>query len=116
MNNKAFPEGSIAEGYIAEECLTFCSMYLNDIETQFDRVERNYERRKEETKESLSMFSGNSRLMGKGVYDYLEEKTWKPMHSYILKNCDEVLPFIRYFNIPYYSMHVCLLCRENVRL
>ncbi|WMV33085.1 hypothetical protein MTR67_026470 [Solanum verrucosum] len=28
VRNKARPEGSIAEGYIIDECLTFCSMFL----------------------------------------------------------------------------------------
>ncbi|KAK5793831.1 hypothetical protein PVK06_034990 [Gossypium arboreum] len=29
--NKRYPEGSIAEGYLAEECMTFCSRYLEDV-------------------------------------------------------------------------------------
>ncbi|KAG8371533.1 hypothetical protein BUALT_Bualt13G0097800 [Buddleja alternifolia] len=95
VGNKAFPEGSMAEGYIAEECLTFCSMYLNDIETQFNKAERNYERHRGRSREGLSVFSENSRLVGKGVYDYLDEKSWKQVHSYVLKNCDEVLTFMR---------------------
>ncbi|XP_040994337.1 uncharacterized protein LOC121240879 [Juglans microcarpa x Juglans regia] len=33
VKNKTRPEGSIAEAYIHVECLTFCSMYLDDIET-----------------------------------------------------------------------------------
>ena len=28
VKNKARPEGSIAEGYISEECLTFCSRFF----------------------------------------------------------------------------------------
>ncbi|XP_038987114.1 uncharacterized protein LOC120112307 isoform X2 [Phoenix dactylifera] len=36
-----FPEGSIAEAYISKESTTFCSMYLNGIETVFNREERN---------------------------------------------------------------------------
>ena len=39
--NMARPEGSIAEGYVAEEALTFCSMYLQDVQTRFNRPERN---------------------------------------------------------------------------
>ncbi|XP_042962362.1 uncharacterized protein LOC122296625 [Carya illinoinensis] len=39
VRNKARPEGSIAEAYVHVECLTFCSMYLNDIETKYQRVE-----------------------------------------------------------------------------
>jgi len=38
--NKARPEGSIAECYLVDECLTFCSMYLRDIETRWNRKER----------------------------------------------------------------------------
>ncbi|KAH7851746.1 hypothetical protein Vadar_016029 [Vaccinium darrowii] len=41
VSNKAHPEGSIAEAYISKECTTFCSMYLNGVETVFNREERN---------------------------------------------------------------------------
>ena len=37
----ARPEGLIAETYIVNETLTFCSMYLSGIETRFNRLERN---------------------------------------------------------------------------
>jgi hypothetical protein len=41
VSNRARPEGSIAEAYIAEECLTFCSRYMEDVETRFNRAPRN---------------------------------------------------------------------------
>ncbi|KAG8373557.1 hypothetical protein BUALT_Bualt11G0036900 [Buddleja alternifolia] len=69
-------------------------MYLNDIKTQFNKAERNYERHRGRSRERLSVFSENSRLVGKGVYDYLDEKSWKQVHSYVLKNCDKVLTFM----------------------
>ncbi|KAL3820132.1 hypothetical protein ACJIZ3_006037 [Penstemon smallii] len=94
VNNKAFSEGSKAEGYIVEECLTFCSMYLDDIETQYNKVERNYESCGEKSQQKLEVFSEAPRLLGKGVYKYIDSESWKQAHSYILKNCDEVLPFI----------------------
>lgn len=40
MRNRAYPEGSIAEGYLAEECLTFCSRFLEGT-TRFTRQSRN---------------------------------------------------------------------------
>ena len=43
MRNKNRPEGSIVEGYLAEECMTFCSRYLGGIETRFNRVGRNFD-------------------------------------------------------------------------
>ncbi|KAK3206791.1 hypothetical protein Dsin_020837 [Dipteronia sinensis] len=41
VKNKARPEGSIAEAYIVNESLTFCSIYLDSIETKFNRIQRN---------------------------------------------------------------------------
>ncbi|KAK2355206.1 hypothetical protein QL285_092635 [Trifolium repens] len=42
VRNRNYPEGSIAEGYIANECLTFCSRYLSDsVETKFNKPPRN---------------------------------------------------------------------------
>jgi len=37
VRNKAYPEGSIAEGYILKECLTFCSKFL-DVDTKLNLV------------------------------------------------------------------------------
>ncbi|KAJ9567086.1 hypothetical protein OSB04_003052 [Centaurea solstitialis] len=50
VRNKARPVGSIAEGYVAEEALTFCSMYLQDVQTKFNRPERNEDIIVEKTK------------------------------------------------------------------
>ncbi|XP_071700593.1 uncharacterized protein [Rutidosis leptorrhynchoides] len=44
VKNNARPEGCIAERYLDNECLTFCSMYLNDVESAFNMTERNNER------------------------------------------------------------------------
>ncbi|KAJ0960359.1 hypothetical protein J5N97_001809 [Dioscorea zingiberensis] len=43
VKNKARPEGSIAEAYIVQECMHFCSRYLHETETRLNRVQRNYE-------------------------------------------------------------------------
>ncbi|KAL8155617.1 hypothetical protein AgCh_000853 [Apium graveolens] len=34
VQNQSKPEGSIAEGYLADECLTFCARFLNDSENK----------------------------------------------------------------------------------
>ncbi|GJS96204.1 hypothetical protein Tco_0803172 [Tanacetum coccineum] len=41
VRNKAKPEGLIAEGYVAEEALTFSSHYFWDVTTKFNRPDRN---------------------------------------------------------------------------
>jgi hypothetical protein len=39
--NRSRPEGSIAEAYVADECLAFCSKYLDDLDTRFNQEPRN---------------------------------------------------------------------------
>ncbi|KAL0313442.1 UNVERIFIED_CONTAM: hypothetical protein Sradi_5743500 [Sesamum radiatum] len=68
VTNNAFLEESMAEGYIAEECLTFCSMYLSDIQTQFNKVERNYEKWSGKSQQGLFVLSKYTRLIEKGEH------------------------------------------------
>ena len=42
VRNKTYPEDSIAEGYLAEECTTFCSIYLNNVETKYNHTDRKF--------------------------------------------------------------------------
>ena len=44
VTNRARPEGSITEAYIVKECITFCAMYVDGIETVHNRPERNENR------------------------------------------------------------------------
>ena len=60
VRNKARPEGCIVEGYVAEEALSFCSMYLRDVQTQFNRPERNEDVVIEKTK--FWMFKSKCRM------------------------------------------------------
>ena len=43
VHNKSRPKGSIAKGYLADECLVFCSHYLQNVDTRLTREERNYD-------------------------------------------------------------------------
>ncbi|XP_042972744.1 uncharacterized protein LOC122304538 [Carya illinoinensis] len=70
VRNRARPEGSIAKAYVHLECLTFCSMYLHDIETKYNREERNSDvgigSTEEGNRASLSVFSQKVRPLGTG--------------------------------------------------
>ena len=59
MRNKAQPEGSITEAYIDYKCVTFMSMYLEDIKTRFNREERNYGGENEQDGSKHSIFNKN---------------------------------------------------------
>ena len=39
VRNKAIPEGSIAEGYIVQEAMTFSSQYLRGVQSKFSMRE-----------------------------------------------------------------------------
>lgn len=65
MRNKSQPEGSIAEGYISVECMTFCSRFLEDVETKLTRPERHEVAVANEPSSGLSIF-GNIDYTKKG--------------------------------------------------
>ena len=95
VRNKAKPEGSIAEAYIADECLTFCSRYLNEIDTKFNRIARNEDRNSVcGDNERLEIFSHSGRPLGAPRQNTLTVEVKRAAHLYILNNCSEVWPFI----------------------
>ncbi|KAK6137042.1 hypothetical protein DH2020_029215 [Rehmannia glutinosa] len=90
VRNKAHPEGSVAEAYIAKECLTFCSMYLRGIETRFNREERNNDI---EIDDSLVIFSQRCRPFGATKFVELSEEEFNMPQWFVFQNCEEVEPY-----------------------
>ena len=74
--NRAHVEASIAEGYIAEECLIFCSRYLESVETVFNRPIRNVD-------DATGAMSNIQ----------LDSTEWVQAHRYVLFNSNEIIPF-----------------------
>ena len=72
MHNKARSEGSIAEAYIATECVTFCSMYLDDIKTRFNHTDRNVDHEWGDNELMLSIFKQTVRPIGRKKYKFME--------------------------------------------
>ncbi|CAK8543900.1 unnamed protein product [Lathyrus sativus] len=99
VRNRAHPEGSIAEAYLAEEALTFCSRYLHDnVDTRLNRKSRNYDNSDLCDVDLSDYFSCIGRsLCGKknGKPFFLDSTTKSQAHRYLLFNCDEVNTFIR---------------------
>ncbi|XP_071906106.1 uncharacterized protein [Coffea arabica] len=88
------PEGSIAQGYLAEECINFCSLYLADyVETKFNRPSRNEEVHKE-IEDGLDIFSESRHPLGRGKPTVFDAHILSKAHQYILFNCDAVTPYI----------------------
>ena len=91
VRNRSKPEGCIAEGYMVEECLIFCSRFLND---------------EKEVKKAEGSDNFGYPIGSKGDKDgkavHLGEIVWIDAHRYILFNCGnmEVEKLIEYVLSP----------------
>ena len=94
VHNKARPEGSMAEAYVANECLTFCSRYLSNIKTHFSRVDRNDDIELVFPRQ-LSVFSKLGKPLGKAHVRTLSLDEYKQAQLYVLRNCEEEDPFLK---------------------
>lgn len=94
VRNKARPEGSIAEAYVDNECLTFCSMYLQGIETRFNREERNSEGNTGGESNGMEVFRPIVRPSSNAVPCDMSPEDFRKAEFYVLNNTEEVIPFL----------------------
>ena len=94
VRNMARPEGSIAKAYVANECLTACSRYFDDIDTRHNREGRNKER-VDLRKGDFSVFQHGVDLLGAPRLTYLEDN-YDRMVWFVLNNCPEVEQYLKY--------------------
>ncbi|KAL4585273.1 hypothetical protein LXL04_009889 [Taraxacum kok-saghyz] len=88
VRNFARPDGSITEAYVVDEAVTFLSRYVDDIETRFNRLERNWDA--PTTKHELEVFNNKVRKLGSSKFRQLGEDV-DVVQWYIINNCgDEV--------------------------
>ena len=86
VRNRARPEGSIAEAYIATEALTFCSKYIETADQLSKEVG--------EDNPGLNVFDYSVRVTGKSRQED-KPKDLDKMVWYVLNNCPEILPYIK---------------------
>ncbi|XP_062028692.1 uncharacterized protein LOC133744613 [Rosa rugosa] len=85
------PETSIAEGYIIEECLSFCTMYLSDgVESKRTRIGRNADDPGIVPREGLPLFVGMGRSIEPGHEFTLTDLEWERAHTHVLINCPQI--------------------------
>ena len=95
VRNKTYPEGSIIEGYLVEECITFFSRYLNDVETKYNCTNKNFVDLTDIKYEGLIIFKCIGRSLGMHTCRELSSEEWAQAHLYVLTNCEDVIPFIK---------------------
>jgi hypothetical protein len=104
VRNMARPGGSIAEAYVANECLTACSRYFDDLNTRHNQEGRNRERF-DMSKGDLSVFQHGVDLLGAHMITY-QENMYDKMVWYVLNNCSEVEQYIEYVFVSTIFLHL----------
>ena len=94
MHNKARPEGFIVEAYVATKCITFCSMYLDDIETRFNYTDHNADHKWGDNESMLSIFKQIVRPTGAKRYEFMDVNELSKAHFYVQNNYEEIKDFI----------------------
>ncbi|KAE8721986.1 Oligouridylate-binding protein 1B [Hibiscus syriacus] len=90
--NKRYLEGSIAKGYLAEECMTFCSRYLEDVETRWNIPIRNDVLSTDDLPQHY-LFGSYGQPLGKVEIAHLDDTSWVQAHRYVLFHHDSIDPF-----------------------
>ncbi|BBG96311.1 hypothetical protein Prudu_005081 [Prunus dulcis] len=93
VRNRAKPEGSIIEAWVQYELLTFCGMYLKDVETVFNRPQCNNDGGMRN--EKLSVFAQSARPFGHpGRGESFSRNDMEVAHWFVLNNCDEIMAYL----------------------
>lgn len=74
--------------------MNLCSRYFHRIDTKFKRIEQNYDAGIKQSDEGLSLFCQSRRTLGTPKQNDLDANKLEQAYTYILKNYDEVLPFL----------------------
>ncbi|XP_025682531.1 uncharacterized protein [Arachis hypogaea] len=95
VRNRAQPEGSIAEGYLSEEILTFCSRYLDNVETRINRPTRVDDRPSDAPESEIAdMIPEVGKSVGAASYFTLTATEQLQAHRHVLVNCSAVEKFL----------------------
>ncbi|KAK7311167.1 hypothetical protein RJT34_09123 [Clitoria ternatea] len=100
VTNKARLEGSIAEGYLMQEILTFCSRYLDNIETRWNRPARVDDRHDDDTQptsRAAELFPHVGKPVGGSSYFTLTSVEKLQAHRHVLTNCPVVDCYLQEF-------------------
>ncbi|CAL2257443.1 unnamed protein product [Prunus armeniaca] len=81
------------EAWVQYDLLTFCGMYLKDVETGFNRPQRNNDGGVRN--EKLSIFAQSARPFGDPVRgESFSRNDIEVAHWFVLNNCDEIMKYL----------------------
>ncbi|XP_066361319.1 uncharacterized protein [Miscanthus floridulus] len=92
VRNRARPEGSIAEAYMASDTLTFCSRYMEDIDNRFNHHDDNDGEMP--LPDDVSVFKHGVTLVGSNRSQYIDDDVLNKLVWYVLNNCEEAEEYL----------------------
>lgn len=95
IRTRSHPEGSIAEGYVLDESIAFCSRYLHGCQTRFTRKDRNDDNNDSCTTQLPYLKRVGRPLVGCYISD-LDNISWVQAHRYVLFNYEHIGPYMKY--------------------
>lgn len=95
VKNKARPEGSIAEAYILQECVNFCSMYLQGVETRINQPSRNEDVQSDNSSTKFQIFGTIGRPLLGNKYCQMDMNELEKARIYVLKNYEEISEYAK---------------------
>ncbi|KAK7349692.1 hypothetical protein VNO77_07266 [Canavalia gladiata] len=97
VRNKARPEGSMAEGYLMKEILIFCSRYLDNIETRWNRSRRVDDdvNDMQSNKRIIELFPLVEKPIGGSAYFKLTSIERLQAHRHVSTNCPIVDQYLQ---------------------
>ncbi|XP_061374183.1 uncharacterized protein LOC133316451 [Gastrolobium bilobum] len=98
VRNRARPEGSIAQGYLMQEILTFCSRYIDNIETRWNRPGRvdDVPNDAQDKSQMDEIFPRVGKPIGASSYFNLTSMQRLQAHRHVLTNCPLVETYVHY--------------------
>ncbi|XP_073362524.1 uncharacterized protein [Aegilops tauschii subsp. strangulata] len=99
VRNKAHPEGSITEAFLADECMTFCSRYIVGFETKHNLPSQNEDNEEwvghHDNAHGSRLFPHSGNPLGKPRNCVLGGVAKVQAHRYVLFNCSDVNSYLR---------------------
>jgi len=93
VRNKAHPEGSIAEGYILEECMTFCSRFVDGMPTKISQSERHEDGGADQPPTGITIMSTIDNSKKGFARELLSLAEVNDMRHFIITNCEDTAPW-----------------------
>ncbi|KAM2435107.1 hypothetical protein PS1_025109 [Malus domestica] len=85
----------MTQGYLVDECLYFCAMYLEGVETRLNHPGLNADKIRPDHEGDFDIFCATGHSLGMREDYHLDNHDWEIARSYNLANWDKSMAYRR---------------------